>query len=520
MTQFFTNTLSKRSKVYLVGAGPGDPGLLTIKAQSVLQQADVLIYDYLANSSFLKFVPAHAELINAGKRHGQHTIPQAQINELIVQKAQENKIVVRLKGGDPFIFGRGGEELVRVAQLGIPFEVVPGVSSAIAVPAYVGIPLTHRDYSANVVFLTGMEHPEKPQTLIAWEAIAKIGTIVVLMGLSTMDQVVDNLIAHGRDPETQVAVVQWGTWPQQRSLKGTLATIVSKVKQENFEPPVLTIIGEVCRFYDTFNWSENRPLHQQRILVTREEGPGTSLSEKLQELGGDVFHFPTISIQEPTSWAAFDEVVRQAKTMDWVIFTSLNGIEKSFQRLEQLQKDARVFPAHIACVGESTAQYLKQFNLIADVVPDHYQSEGLMERLKTFDFENQHVWLPQAEVTREALKDNLKKRGALLHPTPVYRNELPSADPTLLIKKLQNQELDWITFTSSSTVSHLMTLLSTEGTDVLKNLPPKIACIGEVTANTVREHGLPVSLVAEQQNIEGLVQSLVQACLNKNEKKS
>ncbi len=505
-----TNTPLKRSKVYLVGAGPGDPGLLTLKAKAILEQADVVIYDYLANPKLLHYA-ANAEKIDAGKRHRHHTIPQPQINELLIKKALENKVVVRLKGGDPLLFGRGGEELSTIVEAGIPFEIVPGISSALGVPAYVGVPLTHRDYSSNVVFLTGTEHPDKPQTMIPWEAVAQIGTIVVLMGLSVFRQITQRLIAAGRNRETPVVVVQWGTWPQQRSIKGTLTTIAEQVENSNFQPPVLIIIGEVAQFYETFNWSEQKPLYGQRVLVTRTETGASSLSDSLYHLGAEVVPCPTIAIVPPSSWETFDQAVQQAAQMDWVIFTSVNGIDHCMQRLQALGRDARVFGSvRIACVGASTARHLETYALSADVIPQKFQSEGLVEALAVYDLSEKHVWLPQAEVTRGVLSQDLSALGAHVHSTPVYRNVLPSVDMALIVEQLENRQLDWITFTSSSTVKNFFTLLPEAGKAALRAHPPQIACIGPITAETAQQHGLSVAQIPEQQDIEGLVSTLLQ----------
>lgn len=500
--------LLARSKVYLVGAGPGDPGLLTLKAKEILQQADVVIYDYLANPRLLQYAP-NAELINAGKRHGRHTISQAHINELLVQKALENKIVVRLKGGDPFIFGRGGEELIHVTQAKLPFEVIPGVSSAIGVPAYAGIPLTHRDHSANVVFLTGTENPDKPQTMIPWEAISQIGTIVVMMGLTVLKNVTERLIEAGRDRQTPVVVIQWGTWPQQRSLRGTLETIFEKVSEKQFTPPVLTIIGEVAQFQEKFNWFEHQPLFGQHILVTRTDSGTSSLSEQLLAQGAQITACPTISIAPPESWTAFDDAVQNHQAMDWVIFTSVNGIERCMQRLRELGKDARIFGScRLACVGASSAKCLQQFFLFPEVVPEHFQSEGLIDLLKSYSWDNQQVWLPQAEASRPLLQDSLTQWGGVVHVTPVYRNVLPTTKMQSVVSLLQERALHWITFTSSSTVHNFVELLPEEGKTALQQHPPKIACIGEITAKTAQDHALSVELIPEQQNIEGLVSAL------------
>lgn len=507
-----TNMLLSRSKVYLVGAGPGDPGLLTLKAKEVLEQADVVIYDYLANPLFLQYAP-QAELINAGKRHRHHTIPQDQINNLLVEKAQEGKIVVRLKGGDPFIFGRGGEELLAVVQAGIPFEVIPGISSAIGGPTYAGISLTHRDFSSNVVFMTGTENPDKPKTMIPWDAIAQIGTIVVFMGLSTLKHVTQKLINAGIEPQRAVTVVQWATWPQQRSLTGTLETISELVEKHNFKAPALTIIGQVCQFSKDFNWFEKLPLFGQSILVTRAESGTSSLSESLSKLGAMVHACPTISIEPPQSWEAFDQLVSSSQPIDWVIFTSGHSIEQCMNRLRTLGKDTRIFGAtKIACVGAATAQKLERYWLASDVVPEHFQSEGLLDALASYDLKGKHVWMPQAEESRNVLLNQLEAWGGIVHKTPVYRNVLPDVDVEPIVSQIDESRLDWLTFTSSSTVHNFFKLLPQATHTILQNKSLKVACIGNITAETAREYGLNVDLIPEKQNLPGLVEALIAAC--------
>ncbi|MBF0288299.1 MAG: uroporphyrinogen-III C-methyltransferase [SAR324 cluster bacterium] len=504
----FTNTSPSRSKVYLVGAGPGDPGLLTLKAQAVLKRADVVIYDYLANPIFLKYAE-NAELINAGKRYNQHTLSQDTINELLVEKAQEGKIVVRLKGGDPFLFGRGSEELSAVLKTNIPFEVVPGVSSATGVPVYAGIPLTHRDYSSNVVFLTGVEHPEKEHSMINWEAIAKISTIVVMMGLRGLPNITECLMEAGRAPQTPVVVIQWGTWTRQYSVQGTLQTIAEEVEKNQMEAPVLTIIGQVCQFYQQFNWFEKQPLFGQHILVTRTESGPSSLTELLIDAGAHVTSCPTISIEAPLSWEPFDQIIQNPEKIDWTVFTSSNAIEQCMERLRVLGKDTRIFGScQIACVGAATATYLEQFSLIADVVPRHYQSEGLADVLKKYDWHGQHVWFPQAEKTRGVLQNKISEWGGIVHSTPVYRNVLPMIEMDPIVALLEEKEINWITFTSSSMVKNFFQLLPDKGKIALKQWAPSVACIGKVTADTVYEHGLSVDLIPRQQDIEGLVAAL------------
>ena len=500
-----------RSKVYLVGAGPGNFGLLTLRAKEVLEQADVVIYDYLANSRFLQFAPPTATLINAGKRHGHPSISQPEINQRIIEEAQKGQIVVRLKGGDPFIFGRGAEELSSIIEADIPFEVVPGVSSLHAVPCFAGIPLTHRNYSSNVVFLTGVEYPEKPETLIDWDAISRMNTIVILMGLSRIATIQEKLLQHGVREDTPVSLIQWGTWSQQKSLHSHLKRVVEDVNNHSLKAPVLIIVGEVCQFHQEYNWFEKQPLFGQTILVTRNDSSSSSLTQKLEQRGAHVIYRPLLQIQPLSHTPEFDQVLMNYKKIDLVIFTSQNGVEYCMQKLKENHLDSRVFGnMQIACVGSSTAKQLEEYGLRADFLPQDFQSEGLIETFATTNWKHQNIWLPQAKNARPALEEFFIQKGANVWRTPIYETTSTAISSQELVTLLQSHEVDWITFASSSSVKNLFQLLSETDTTWLFQSKIKMACIGKITASTVREYGLDVHVTAKTQTLDGLVQSLIE----------
>lgn len=509
---------TKTSKVYLVGAGPGDAGLLTLKAKEVLAMADVVIYDYLANPELLNHAP-NAEKINAGKRHGNAHIAQNTINELLVRLAQEGKTVVRLKGGDPFVFGRGGEELLAIHQAKIPFEVVPGVSSVNAVPAYAGIPLTHRELTSNVVFLTGTENPAKPETMIPWQAVAQMGTIVILMGLNSLKINAQKLIEAGKAPETSVALIQWGTWPRQKTVLGSLGNVAELAEAHQMKAPMLTVIGEVTQLAKQFNWFESLPLFGQQVLITRKEDSQGNLSALLQQQGADLVHAPVLRFDPPISWESFDDCLRASSRFDWVVFTSANAVKFCLERVFAVKKDVRCFGGmRIACVGPATAAALKDYGLVADLVPKQFQGEGLIEAFSSTPLQNCQVWFPRAEKVRGNLAHALSQMGAQVHSSMVYRTACPETLPKAVLSQLQENIPDWVTFTSSSTVRNLFQLLPESVKLKWKAAPPRMACIGEITALTLKEYGWQATVIPQQQDLPGLVQAMCDHQLSLNAK--
>jgi uroporphyrinogen III methyltransferase/synthase len=362
----------EKGKVFIVGAGPGDPKLITVKGQEAIQEADILVYDYLANPRLVAEASSETELIYVGKKAGNHTYSQEEINDIIVQKAKEGKVVTRLKGGDPFIFGRGGEEAEYLRENGVEFEIVPGITSPISVPAYAGIPLTHRDFNSSVAFVTGHEDPTKNESNMDWEKLSTAtGTIVFLMGVGNLPNIVEQLKKHGRDAETPVALIRWGTKPEQETVAGNLNNIVQKVKEAGLKPPAITIVGEVVQLRDKLRWFDNKPLFGKRVLVTRSRTQASRLSKQLYELGAEPVECPAIKIVEPENFNPLDEALINADGYDWIVFTSVNGVKGVVNRLKELDKDVRVIgDAKICAIGSKTAEEIENSGLKVDYVPE------------------------------------------------------------------------------------------------------------------------------------------------------
>ncbi|MEE4240553.1 MAG: uroporphyrinogen-III C-methyltransferase [Desulfopila sp.] len=502
-------------KVYLIGAGPGDPGLITVRGKYLLEKAEVVVYDYLANSKLLKHVPKDAVLVYAGKKGGtKHTHTQDEINQMLVDHAQAGKVVVRLKGGDPFIFGRGGEELERLHAAGVPFEVVPGVTSATAAATYAGIPITHRDYTASVAFLTGHEDPTKENSNIDWAKLATgAGTLVVYMGIKNLPIIVDNLIKHGRSPETPVAVVRWASTPEQRTVVGTLATIRDVVSEAGIKPPSLIIVGEVVKLRETIDWFEKRPLFGKKIVVTRTRGQASQLIAGLEENGADCFECSTIDIQPVDSYDQLDAELERLKEYHWIVFSSLNGVTYFFERLFEKNMDTRDLNGPgIAAVGKSTADLLRSYGVKADLIPTVFTSEGLAESLLDAGVEGRNILIPRAEKGREILPETLRGAGAQVTIAPVYKNVLPKGRKDELRRALEAGKVDMITFTSSSTVRNFLTMLEAGSEEKLKELLAgvKIAAIGPITGKTVTDNGLKVDIQPEEHTIDAMVKAIVE----------
>ncbi len=498
-------------KVYLVGAGPGDPGLLTIRGKEVLQKAEVVIFDYLANEEFLKYAPASAERIYVGKKGGDHTLSQDGINALLVEKGRNN-VVVRLKGGDPFVFGRGGEEAQVLVREGISFEVVPGISAAVAVPAYAGIPLSHRDYTASIAFVTGHERTDKESgdTKIAWDKLATAaGTIVFFMGVKNLPEICANLIANGRPPDTPVALIRWGTTPRQQTVAGTLADIVRKVEEARLKPPAMIVVGEVVRCREELNWFEHRPLFGRNIVITRAREQASDFRAALEELGAHCIEFPTIAIAPPPSWEPLDEAIRKIATYDWVIFTSVNGVRCFMERLLAGGRDVRELKGvRLAAIGPKTAEAIEALMLRPDLVPSEYRAEAILDALSTEELRGKRFLMPRAMVAREILPEKLQEWGAHVDVVPAYQTVLPEVEAPGIAKLFREGAIDCLTFTSSSTVSNFFALLGKE--EILEYLNrTAVACIGPITADTAEKFGVKTSIMPTAYTIGGLVESIV-----------
>ncbi|MGD9320435.1 MAG: uroporphyrinogen-III C-methyltransferase [Desulfobacteraceae bacterium] len=503
----------KIGKVYLVGAGPGDPGLLTLKAKACLEEADVVIYDYLANEAFLDHADEKAELIYVGKKGGSHTKSQEDINRLILEKARLGNRVVRLKGGDPFIFGRGGEEAEELVKAGVPFEIVPGVTSAIAVPAYAGIPLTHRDYTSTVAFITGHEDPTKEASSIAWDKLANsVGTLVFLMGVGKLPQIAKSLMGHGRSPDTPVALIHRGTVPEQRTVVGTLQDIAERAQKEGLEPPAIIVVGDIVNLREQLNWFENKPLFGKCIVVTRAREQASGFLARLNELGAACIEFPTIQVVPPKSWDALDRALMRLERYQWLLFTSVNGVKYFFERLEHLGMDMRELKdMKVGAIGPKTAEAVYKKGIRPDLVPDEYRAEAVIDAFRKWDVKGEKIILPRAAKAREVLPTELVKMGASVDEIPAYETVQPDHDKGYVKGMLEKGEIDMVTFTSSSTVTNFVEMFREERQH-LKAWMAKVgvACIGPITAQTAEEQGLSVSLVPQEYTIEALTSAIVQ----------
>src|SRR5213593_1629857 len=467
----------KTGKVYLVGAGPGDPKLLTLRGKECLEQAEVVIYDYLANPALLEHVRPEAERIYVGRRGRGEYGDQAEINRLMIDRARAGKIVVRLKGGDPFVFGRGGEEAEAVAEAAVPFEVVPGVTSAVAAPAYAGIPVTHRTLASSVALVTGHEDPLKPS---------------------------------GRPATTPVALIRWGTRAEQLTVIGTLADIVRKAEAAKLEPPTVIVVGEVVRLREKLNWFESRPLFGTTVLVTRPREQAGEFADLLAGYGARVLTMPTIAIVPPADWRPLDRAIGDLARYDWVIFTSVNGVRFFFERLRALGRDARALArARFAAIGPRTAEALAGQGFKADVVPDEYQAEGVLEAFKKEDVKGVRILIPRAEVARDLLWEELRARGADVTVAVAYRTVRPEADGKALKEQLRRREVGVVTFTSSSSVRNYVELFADQAEASVLTANAVVACIGPITAETAESCGLKVGIRSKENTIPALAEAIV-----------
>jgi len=502
--------MKTKGKVYLVGAGPGDPGLITVKGMECIKKADVVIYDYLASPGLLKHARKNAEIIYVGKKGSNHTLPQEDINTLIVKKAGMGLIVTRLKGGDPFIFGRGAEEAEKLINAGVLFEVVPGVTSAIAAPAYAGIPLTHRDFTSTIAFVTGHENPEKEKSNINWGALAKgIGTIVFLMGVKNLPNISKQLLSQGMNTDTPVALVQWGTTSRQMTVSGTLDNIVQRVKEAGLKSPAIIIVGKVVKLRETMKWFENRPLMGKKIVITRAREQASKLVELLSDLGAECLEYPTIKIVPPDDWEPLDTAVKNLSSYDWLIFTSVNGVNFFFKRLFKNNMDVRALNnLRIASIGPATAKRLFDFGLKSDIIPESYRAESVIEAFAGEDVKGKKILLPRAKEARPILPVELRKMGAEIDEISSYFTEAVTDNVQVLISELEQGSIDLVTFTSSSTVRNFYALLPPEKIKALMK-GVTIASIGPITSDTAKELGFDVHISAEEFTMQGLCDAIM-----------
>ncbi len=489
-----------------MGAGPGDPGLITVKGLDCISKADVLIYDRLVNHYFLKYAPSEAELIYVGKLPDRHTLSQEKINHLLVEKAQKGAAVIRLKGGDPYVFGRGGEEAEFLAENQVPFEVVPGVISAVAVPAYAGIPVTHRALTSNFAVIAGHEDLTKGDTSIAWEKIATgIGTLIFLMGVSNLSFIVAKLLENGRSPQTPVAIIRWGTRSEQDTLVGCLENIVEKARAADFKSPAIIVVGEVVSLREKLQWFENKPLFGCRIVVTRSREQASVLSEKIIELGGEPFEFPTINIAPPKNYNSIDTAIASIENYNWIIFTSVNAVASFFDRLRYHQRDVRDLKGlRLAAIGPRTKEALEGKGLLVEYMPSEYRAEAILEHLADDLKPGEKVLLPRSDIARKILPETLRSMGAVVDDAIVYRTVKGKANIPLLRQLLLDKMIHVVTFTSSSTVRNFAEMLGDDAFKLLKGVT--LASIGPITTKTAQDLGLDITLEADEYTIDGLVE--------------
>ena len=503
-----TANAMKPGKVYLVGAGPGDPGLLTVKGAQALAAAQVVVYDRLLDPSLVALAPASAERVFVGKERGRQALTQAEINQLLVAEGLAGKTVVRLKGGDPFVFGRGGEEALALAEAEVPFEIVPGVTSSVAAAAYAGIPVTHRGVSTAVTVVTGSEDPSKGETTTDWAALAQTGgTLVTLMGWAALPGIVSTLQASGMSPDTPAALVQWGTWSRQRTVTGTLADIAERGKAAGIGAPVVAIIGEVARLREEIGWFDRRPLWSKRVLVTRSRTQASRLIELLTDLGAEAIELPSIEIGPLDDYTELDQALVSAEGVSgrWMIFASINSVEYVWERLRALGKDARYFAgATVGAIGPATARALRERGIEPDFIPKRSVSEEVIAELSALNWNGRLALLPGSAIGRDALAAGLANLGADVRRAPAYRNQRPEGIEERARAAFE-RGIDVVTFTSSSTVRNLLDILGAER-HLLES--SAIACIGPITAATAEEMGLTVDIIAAEHNVEGLADAL------------
>ncbi len=487
---------------YLIGAGPGDPSLITVKGQRILARADVILYDHLASEHLLGLAPAHAEKLYVGKKRAEHEMTQEEISAILVDRAKRGLTVVRLKGGDPFIFGRGGEEMEALAAVGLPFEIVPGVTTPLGLAAYTGVPLTHREHSSAVTFVTGHK-----VEAIDWNKIGGSETIVLFMGLVNFAAIARELIAHGRSPETPAMAVRWATRPDQQTITGTLSNLAQRIADAGLKPPATIVIGEVVALRDRFNWYERLPLFGQRIVVTRDRSQAAELAEPLEALGAEAILLPAIELREPADRKPLDDAIARLDSYDWLIFTSANGVRHFVARLDKSARDLRSLKARICAIGPATKGAVEALHLKVDLMPREYVAESLIEAFAAEELTGRRILLPRAAVARDLVPRELAARGATVDVVEAYRTLAPEVLAGEA-RAVLSRKPHWITFTSSSTASNL---IAAAGREALHGI--KAASIGPITSQTLREHGIEPDAEAHPHTVEGLVSAIRSAAL-------
>jgi uroporphyrinogen III methyltransferase / synthase len=488
------------TKVYLIGAGPGDPELITCKGRRILEQADAVLFDHLAPSALLDLAPPHAERIYVGKKKSVHAFTQEEICAMLIERARRGLTVVRLKGGDPFIFGRGGEEAEALADAGIPFEIVPGVTTPLGIAAYTGVPLTHREHTSAVTFVTG--HAARA---IDWDKVGHAETLVIFMGLTTFPDIAHELIARGRSPQTPAMAVRWATRPDQETLTGTLATLPGLIAEHGMKPPATIVVGEVVRLRGKLDWYGRLPLAGKRIVVTRAKGQAGALSARLTALGANAIELPTIEIVPALDYGPLDSAIADLASCDWLIFTSANGVRFFMDRLDRSTRDLRSLGnAKICAIGPATRAAVEALHLKVDLMGREYVAEGLLEAFAAHRLEGKRVLLPRATVARDLVPEELRRRGALVDVVEAYRTEVPEG-AAARAREVLGASPDCVTFTSSSTVQNFVAV--TGGVSPLAGIP--VVSIGPITTRTARGLGIEVTAEAKVFTVEGLVEAVL-----------
>ncbi len=516
----------RKGVVYLIGAGPGDPGLITVKGKQLLSEADVVVYDRLTHPDLLLDLKQGVELIYAGKASANHIMTQPEINAVLVEKAEDNKSVARLKGGDPFVFGRGGEEAEACLEAGVEFEVVPGITSAISAPAYAGIPVTHRDAASSFVVITGHERDDAGQagTRSAgqaegrrnWSTLAhSADTLIFLMGVEALPEIVARLVENGKSSETPVALVQWGTWLKQKVVTGTLETICEEVLRNGIKPPAVCVVGEVVNLREKLKWFDNlafHPLYGRKIVVTRAREQASAFASSLRERGAEPVIYPTIQIN-PVDLEPLGKALTSINDFNWVVFTSVNAVTPFAECLKAAGLDARVFHGlKIGAIGASTAKAVSsELGILADYTPTEAVAESLVLDWPDKDYENIRILLPQALEARETFAHSMEGLGAKVTVIPVYETVYQQNDVDVFIQRIKSQEIDAITFTASSTVHNFVRSLGGNDSivkDLVQGIP--LVSIGPVTSDAIAAHGLTVTATATKHSLDGLMEVVEQ----------
>lgn len=496
-----------KGKVYLIGAGPGEYKLMTLKGMEIIKKADVIYYDRLVNPAYLKEAKKDCELIYVGKESDNHTMPQEIINQQLAQKAKEGKLVARLKGGDPYVFGRGGEEGEVLYAEGIDFEVVPGITSAIGGLCYAGIPITHRDYASSFHVITA--HLKDTEQSLDWKVLSQLkGTLVFLMGVSNLKTIAEKLIEQGKSKETPAAVINWATRSNQRVVTGNLADIYEKAQEAKLQSPSLIVIGEVIRLREKLNFFESRPLFGKNIVVTRAREQSSSLVSKIEELGGNAVEIPAIKIKRLENNKPLEEAILNLKEYSYIIFTSINGVDIFFEKLFSLGKDSRALAlAKLVVIGRATGEALERYGLRPDIMPKRFVSEDIVEALKDTISSNDKILLPRAKEAREYLAEELSKLCSVTEIS-TYETVIDNSEKEKLQELMRERSIDYITFTSSSTVENFIALLGRENVKLLHGI--KLVSIGPITSKTLRSYNLDIYKEAEEYTIDGVVKCILE----------